>query len=196
MRTDLRLIGDLIEPRASVLDVGAGDGSLLEFLVHDKQVDGRGLEIDPDGVRLGVAQGLTVIQGDANTDLADYPTGAFDWIVLSRTLQTTRDPADVLQQLVRIGRRAIVAFENYGHWRARLGLLLRGRAPGRAGAWWENPNIHPCTIADFLELCASRNITIERAITVGPLGHVRDGKLPSAHANMLAEQAVFVLKQS
>jgi homoserine O-acetyltransferase/O-succinyltransferase len=194
MRADLRLIAGLIEPGARLLDVGAGDGSLLEYLVHAKQVDGRGLEIDPDGVRLGVAQGLTVIQGDANTDLTDYPADAFDWVVLSRTLQTTRDPADVLEQLVRIGRRAIVAFENYGHWRARLGLLVRGRAPGRAGRWWENPNIHPCTIADFLELCESRDITIERAITVGPLGLVRDRKLPGAHANMLAEQAVFVLR--
>jgi homoserine O-acetyltransferase len=198
IRADLKLIADMVRPGSRALDVGSGDGQLLEYLVHDKQVDGRGLELDTDGVNISLAHGLAVIQGDANTDLADYADGAFDYVILSKTLQAMRDPAAVLAHLARIGRHAIVSFENYGHWRTRLGLAIRGRAPvdpERPYRWWESPNIHPCTITDFLDLTNALNIEIEEALVLGPAGRVARTVRPSRSANIFAEQAVFLLRR-
>ncbi|HEX5644349.1 MAG TPA: methionine biosynthesis protein MetW, partial [Erythrobacter sp.] len=127
IRIDLQLIADMIEPNSRVLDVGCGDGALLEYLVHFKQVDGRGVEISQAGVNACVARGLSVVQGDADTDLKDYPADAFDHVVLSQTLQATHQPRAVLEHLVRIGRRAIVSFPNFGHWRVRWHLATIGR---------------------------------------------------------------------
>src|SRR3546814_538424 len=144
--------------------VGCGDGALLAWLAAQKNVDGRGIEISREGVRACVSQGLSVIQGDANTDLNDYPSDAFDYVVLSKTLQATRNPREVLQDLVRIGRRAAVSFVNYGHWRTRLGLLLSGRAPvttGNGRRWFDSEDIHPCTLIDFVELCRDLGLVIE-----------------------------------
>jgi len=198
IRADLKLIADMIQPGSRALDVGSGDGALLEYLVHEKGVDGRGLELDPDGVHLSLAHGLAVIQGDANTDLADYADGAFDYVILSKTLQAMRDPRSVLEHLARIGRHAIVSFENYGHWRTRLGLLLGGRSPvdpERPYRWWESPNIHPCTIADFLDLTRALDIEIEEAVVLGPAGRVVRTVRPKQSANLFGEQAVFLLKR-
>jgi len=198
IRADLKLIADMIKPGSSALDVGSGDGALLEYLVHEKNVDGRGLEVDPDGVHLSLAHGLPVIQGDANTDLADYADGSFDYVILSKTLQAMRDPRSVLEHLARIGRHAVVSFENYGHWRTRLLLSLRGRAPvdpERPYRWWESPNIHPCTIADFLDLTKALDIEIEEALVLGPAGRVVRTVYPARSANIFAEQAVFLLKR-
>jgi len=198
IRADLKLIADMIQPDSRALDVGSGDGALLEYLVHEKDVDGRGLELDPDGVHLSLAHGLAVIQGDANTDLADYADGAFDYVILSKTLQAMRDPRGTLEHLVRIGRHAIVSFENYGHWRTRLALLFRGRSPidpERPYRWWESPNIHPCTIADFTDLARTLNIEIEEAVVLGPAGQVFRARQPRKLANLLGEQAVFLLRR-
>lgn len=197
IRADLKLIADMIQPHSRALDVGSGDGTLLEYLVHEKGVDGRGLELDPDGVHLSLAHGLAVIQGDANTDLANYADGAFDYVILSKTLQAMRDPKATLEHLARIGRHAIVSFENYGHWRTRLALLLRGRSPidpERPYRWWESPNIHPCTIADFLDLTRALNIEIEDSVVLGPGGQVFRARQPRRLANLLCEQAVFLLR--
>ena len=129
IRIDLQLIADMITPGTRVLDIGCGDGALLDYLVHFKQVDGRGIELSQAGVNACVAHGLSVIQGDADTDLKDYPGGAFDNVILSQTLQATRDPRHVLEELVRIGKRAIVSFPNFGHWRVRWHLRWTGRMP-------------------------------------------------------------------
>jgi homoserine O-acetyltransferase len=199
IRADLKLIADMIKPASRALDVGSGDGALLEYLVHEKNVDGRGLELDPDGVRLSLAHGLAVIQGDANTDLADYADGAFDYVILSKTLQAMRDPRAVLEHLARIGRHAVVSFENYGHWRTRLGLMVRGRSPidpERPYRWWESPNIHPCTIADFIDLTQALGIEIEETVVLGPAGRVVRSAQPRKMANLFGEQAVFLLKRS
>jgi homoserine O-acetyltransferase len=198
IRADLKLIADMIKPGTRALDVGSGDGSLLEYLVHEKTVDGHGLELDTDGVHLSLAHGLAVIQGDANTDLANYGDSAFDYVILSKTLQAMRDPKRVLEHLTRIGRHAVVSFENYGNWRTRLGLLFRGRSPidpERPFHWWESPNIHPCTIADFLDLTKALDIEIEETVVLGVAGRVIKTMRPKKFANLFGEQAVFLLKR-
>jgi len=193
IRADLRLIADMITPGARVLDVGCGDGHLLGFLARGKRVDGRGLELSMDGVHAAVSHGLSVIQGDADTDLDDYPSGAFDYAILSQTLQATRNPQRVLANLVRIGRHAIVSIPNFGYWRVRLQLLLTGRMPRTrhlSHAWWDTPNIHLCTLSDFEDLCASLSIAIDRRTIIGRAGRPRSTPfLP----NLTGEQAVYLL---
>jgi methionine biosynthesis protein MetW len=198
IRIDLQLIADMIAPGARVLDVGCGDGTLLDYLVHFKGVDGRGIELSQDGVNACVTQGLSVIQGDADTDLRDYPSDAFDYVVLSQTLQATVNPRSVLRELVRIGRHAIVSFPNFGYWRVRLQLTFTGRMPRTHTLlhdWYDTPNIHLCTITDFVDLASRMDITIERALTLDRTGYrVRERK--GAFANFLGEQAVFLLSRA
>ncbi|HUA51251.1 MAG TPA: methionine biosynthesis protein MetW [Candidatus Sulfotelmatobacter sp.] len=195
IRIDLQLIADMVAPGSRVLDVGCGDGMLLDYLVHFKGVDGRGIELSQDGVNACVTQGLSVIQGDADTDLRDYPSDAFDYVVLSQTLQATVNPRGVLHELVRIGRHAIVSFPNFGYWRVRAQLLLSGRMPRTHALlhdWYDTPNIHLCTITDFVDLAAHMQIAIERALTLDRTGtHVRERK--GVLANLFGEQAVFLL---
>lgn len=198
IRVDLQLIADLVDARTRVLDVGCGEGLLLDYLYHAKQVDGRGIELSMAGVQAAVSQGLSVIQGDADTDLHDYPSDAFDYVILSQTLQATRDPKGVLENLLRIGRRAIVSFPNFAYWRNRLQLAFLGRMPVTASlpaAWWETPNIHLCTIRDFVMLCDSLGIRIERAITLNGENGVQSFPATSRRANLLGQQAVFMLSR-
>ncbi|RUY93173.1 methionine biosynthesis protein MetW, partial [Mesorhizobium sp. M7A.F.Ca.CA.003.01.2.1] len=165
-RVDLEVVANLIPPQSRVLDVGSGDGSLLELLQDTKQVDGRGLELSQRGVNECVARGLSVIQGDADKDLEFYPDKGFDFVVLSQTLQATRNPKLVLDELLRIGNRAIVSFPNFGHWRVRLSLFLNGRMPVTKDlpySWYDTPNIHFCTIRDFVNLCDELGATVEKA---------------------------------
>jgi len=196
IRVDLQLIADLVEPGTRVLDVGCEDGVLLDYLQHFKQVDGRGIEISMSGVRTAVRHGLSVIQGDADTDLAGYPDDAFDYVILSKTLQATRNPRGVLVNLMRIGRRAIVSFPNFGHWRNRLQLTFGGRMPvteSLSYQWWETPNIHLCTNRDFVALCDELGFVIERGFMLDGRGRVMDLAARSRRANALAVDAVYLL---
>lgn len=198
LRSDLRLIAEMVRPDSRVLDIGCGDGALLAYLAREKQVDGRGMELSQSGVNACVGHGLSVIQGDADHDLDDYPTGGFDYVVLSQTLQATRNPRLVVANLVRIGRRAIVSFPNFGHWRIRLHLLLHGRMPMSTllnHSWYDTPNIHLCTIKDFLALCRELGIVIERSLTLDRVGQPFTLDPVGGLANLLAEQAVFLLRK-
>ena len=196
LRRDLRLIAEMIEPGARVLDIGCGDGALLAYLAREKGVDARGMELSQSGVNACVRHGLSVIQGDADRDLDAFPVGAFDVVVLSQTLQATRQPRHVVETLVRIGKRAIVSFPNFGFWHIRLSLLWRGRMPVSellSNSWYETPNIHLCTIRDFVRLCDEIGTKIERSVTLDRHGRPFSLDPRGGLANLLAEQGMFVL---
>jgi methionine biosynthesis protein MetW len=196
LRPDLAAIAALIPPRTRVLDVGCGEGDLLEHLVAEKQVDGRGIELSQQNVNACVERGLSVVQGDADTDLADYPSAVFDVVILSQTIQAMRSPGAVLAQLIRIGRHTIVSFPNFGHWRIRLALLFGGRMPQTPTlgySWHETPNIHLCTITDFVELAAQTGERIERAFGLGESVRTRLMRPDSCGPNLLAEGAILML---
>jgi methionine biosynthesis protein MetW len=197
-RVDLLLVAEMVEPGSRLLDVGCGDGALLHLLSERHGVDARGIELSREGVSNCVAKGLSVIQGDADTDLADYPDDAFDYVVLSQTIQATRRPRVVLEHMLRIGRRAIVSFPNFGHWRIRLQVGLKGRMPmteNLSYTWYDTPNIHFCTIRDFVALCEETNAVIERAVALNAMGRQVRVNVPWWVWNLFGEQAVFLLRR-
>lgn len=198
-RRDLALIAEMVAPGSRVLDVGCGDGALLQMLAREKQADGRGVEISRQGVNECVAKGLSVIQGDADTDLVDYPDDSFDYVILSQTLQATRRPREALANMLRIGRRAVVSFPNFGHWRVRAQLTFRGRMPVTGNlsySWHDTPNIHLCTIRDFVELVEALGAHIERAAALDKDGAPIRVNAPWWVWNLFGEQAVFLLERA
>jgi len=191
-RSDYAIISGLIEPDSKVLDLGCGDGELLEWLAENKRVDARGIEINGVKVQRAIARGVYVYQGDIDEGLADYPDGAFDYVILSQTLQETRRPLQVLREMLRVGKRVIVAFPNFGHWSVRLAHLFSGRAPKTRlfpYEWYESPNIHFLTVQDFAELARKEGWTVERRIFLS--GHYLGTVLP----NLMAEVAVFLIRK-
>jgi methionine biosynthesis protein MetW len=189
-RSDYAIIGDIVEPRTKVLDLGCGEGELLAWLAANKDTESRGVEISGAKVLKAIARGVSVHQSDIDEGLADYPDRAFDYVILSQTLQETRHPRQVLREMVRVGRRVIVAFPNFGHWRVRLSMLVSGRAPRTKlfpYEWYDSPNIHFLTVQDFEELATAEGLLVERRYFLA--GHRKVRVLP----NLLAEVAVFLV---
>jgi len=191
-RSDYAIIGDVVEPGSKVLDLGCGEGELLQWLAANKGVDARGVEISGTKVQSAIARGVSVYQSDIDQGLADYPAAAFDYVILSQTLQEVRQPLHVLREMLRVGKRVIVAFPNFGHWRVRLSMLISGRAPRTPlfpYAWYESPNIHFLTVCDFEELAAQEGLIVEKRYFLS--GRSRVSKLP----NLLSEVAVFLVRR-
>jgi methionine biosynthesis protein MetW len=194
LRPDLLAIADLVYAGTRVLDLGCGDGALLEYLVAEKKVKGRGIEISEQGVLACVRRGLSVRQGNLQEGLADYPDASFDWVILSQTLVYLNDPAMILQEMLRVGRQAIVSFSNWGNWRCRLELLLTGRIPMAHDLpqhWYEVPRRQPFTVTDFAHFCQQIGIQIDRQIYLDSGRRVRTGRFK----NLLSTTAVFTLRK-
>ena len=191
-RSDYAIIGELIDPNTRVLDLGCGEGELLAWLATNKDVDARGVEISGPKAQQAIARGVSVFHSDLEEALADLPDQAFDYVILSQTLQETRAPLKVLEDMLRVGRRGIVAFPNFGHWRVRLAHLLTGRAPKTKlfpHDWYDSPNIHFLTVHDFEAMAVAQNWTVERRIFLQ--GSRKVNMLP----NLLAEVAVFLVRK-
>ncbi|MDA0376757.1 MAG: methionine biosynthesis protein MetW [Proteobacteria bacterium] len=198
MRFEDDVLAGLIDINSRVLDVGCGDGNLLLHLKKNKKVDGRGIEIDQKKVQESVAKGLAVIEGDAEKDLISYPNSSFDFAILNQSLQQFYDPRKVMNELLRIAKKAIITIPNFGYWKVRLQLVLRGTMPVTKNlpyTWYNTPNLHMCTIKDFYNLCRLDNITIEKSISVSSdkISNIQRGNLEIK--NLLSEIGIFLIKK-
>ncbi|HEY2750854.1 methionine biosynthesis protein MetW [Phenylobacterium sp.] len=198
MREDFAEILRLVRPAARVLDVGCEDGELLELLTREKRVDGQGLEISPAGVSACLARGLAVVQGDGDRDLDHFPTKAFDYAILSKTLQQMREPKHVLSELLRIADQAIVSVPNFGHWRMRVSLMARGRMPETRALpdpWYETLNIHLCTLRDFTDLCRELDLRVDACVALSGGKPARPMRPDGLLENWRSETALFLLSR-
>ena len=192
-RIDLELVSDLVPVGARVLDLGCGDGTLLKMLIDRKGVVGRGVEISDAGVRQCIMKGLSVHHGDIDEGLLDYPDNSFDCVILSQTLQTVHKPLLVLEEMLRVGRVGIVSFPNFGYWQIRWRLLSTGKMPKSNHLpydWYDTPNIHLLTVADFHELCARQSLIIDKGI------FLRNGRQVKTCPNLFAKIAIFVVRKA
>jgi methionine biosynthesis protein MetW len=198
MRPDLKKIAELVEPNTRVFDIGCGTGELLEYLASNKQVDARGIELESDRVGEAVGKGLSVIQGDADVDLKNYPEKCFDYVVIGQSLQATKHPKETLEECLRIGKKVIVAAPNFGNWKNRFYLTTRGRMPVTKQLpyeWYNTPNIHFCTIKDFIELSKELGAKIEEKYFLNSAGKAKKFNGGATLANLLGDIGIFVLSK-
>jgi len=196
LRPDLNSIAKLIPKEQKVLDVGCDDGALLTYLQEEKNIDGRGIELHQEGVSKCVKNGLSVIQGNADSDLKFYPDNAFDYTISSQMIQATQNPKDVLLEMLRISNNAIISIPNFGNWHNRIYLLLKGKMPVTktlSYEWYETPNIHFCTIKDFKTLCKNLNLKIKKTTYLNSKGNRLFILLRLLSANLFSDKAVFLL---
>jgi methionine biosynthesis protein MetW len=198
MKQEFKIIADLVEKNTRVLDVGCGDGTLMEFLNTNKKVDIRGIEISKNKVQKCIEKGLTVIEGDAEKDLSQFPDSSFDYVILSQTLQAFLDPEKVISELLRVGKKAIVTIPNFGYWKVRLHLLLKGSMPitrTLPDQWYNTPNIHMCSIKDFFNFCNDRNINLYKSIALQNLESSNIDKVNLGFKNLSAVLGIFLIEK-
>ena len=198
MKQEFQIISDLIEKNTRVLDVGCGDGTLMEYLKHNKEIDIRGIEISKDNVQKCLSKGLAVIEGDAEKDLLQFPDSSFDFVILSQTLQAFLSPEIVINELLRVGKKAIVTIPNFGFWKVRLHLLFKGTMPvtkNLPNEWYNTPNLHMCTIKDFYNFCENREIKLDKSLAL------QNEKISSINEfnlnvkNLSAELGIFLIER-
>ena len=198
MKQEFQIISDLIEKNTRVLDVGCGDGTLMEYLKHNKKIDIRGIEISKDNVQKCLSKGLAVIEGDAEKDLLQFPDSSFDFVILSQTLQAFLSPEIVIKELIRVGKKAIVTIPNFGFWKVRLHLLFKGTMPitkNLPNEWYNTPNLHVCTIKDFYNFCENREIKLDKSLAL------QNEKISSINEfnlnvkNLSAELGIFLIER-
>jgi len=198
MKQEFKIIADLIESNTRVLDVGCGDGTLMEFLKNNKKLDIRGIEISKNNVQQCIGKGLTVIEGDAEKDLSQFPDESFDFVILSQTLQAFLNPEKVISELLRVGKKAIVTIPNFGYWKVRLHLLIKGTMPVTRtlpDEWYNTPNLHMCTIQDFFDFCKKRKINLYNSIA---LQNLKSSKITNTNLtlkNLTAVLGIFLIEK-
>ena len=198
MKQEFKIIAELIETNTRVLDVGCGDGTLMEFLKNNKKIDIRGIEISKNNVQQCIAKGLTVIEGDAEKDLSQFPDGSFDFVILSQTLQAFLNPEKVISELLRVGKKAIVTIPNFGYWKVRLHLLIKGTMPVTRtlpDEWYNTPNLHMCTIKDFFNFCENRKINLYRSIAFQNLKSSKITDKNLTLKNLTAVLGIFLIEK-
>ena len=198
MKQEFRIIADLIEMNTRVLDVGCGDGTLMEFLKNYKEIDVRGIEIQKNNVQKSISKGLTVIEGNAEKDLVQFPDKSFDYVILSQTLQAFLNPEIVINELLRIGKKAIVTVPNFGYWRVRLHLLIKGTMPitkNLPDEWYNTPNIHMCTIKDFFNFCTNRKIKLDKSLALHGKQTSVINNANLTIKNLSAELGIFLIEK-
>ena len=198
MKKEFKVISDLIEEKSRALDIGCGDGNLMEYLLQNKTKDIRGLEISKEKVQNCLSKGLAVIEGDAENDLKQFPNKSFDYVILSQTLQAFLSPENVINELLRVGNRAIVTIPNFGHWKVRIDLLIKGTMPvtkNLPNEWFNTPNLHMCTILDFYNFCKNRNIKIFRSLSLNREKISDISKSNLKFKNLISELGIFLIEK-
>ena len=198
MKLEYRIIANLIEKKTRVLDVGCDDGTLMEFLKENKKVDIRGIEISKEKVQTCIAKGLTVIEGNAEFDLKQFPNNSFDYVVLGQTLQAFINPETVIRELLRVGKKAIVTIPNFGHWKVRIDLLFKGTMPvtkNLPNEWYNTPNLHMCTIKDFVTFCKNRDLKLTKSISLSgkKVSYITNKNLN--YKNIFSELGIFEIEK-
>ena len=198
MKPEFKIIANLIENNTRVLDVGCGDGTLMEFLKNNKKIDIRGIEISKNNVQQCIGKGLTVIEVDAEKDLSQFPDGSFDFVILSQTLQAFLNPEKVISELLRVGKKAIVTIPNFGYWKVRLHLLTKGTMPitrTLPDEWYNTPNLHMCSIKDFFNFCENKKINLYKSIA---LQNLKSSKITNSNLtlkNLTAVLGIFLIEK-